>query len=176
MKKDRYNRPRNKKRTEFNVLLRAYQQFRSIYRYGPSFSLPYSRYQGCQMNCCRSKLVEAEVVTAEVEDTAQGNSHTWDFLWILIISILILWCKSDYGSDYVDPYVVLASLGFGVFLFNIIYNLLNRSARSLDVSDFDLVCSSLQKKLCNYMKQYIYIVFFRRSLAAAVVWQTGRFP
>lgn len=47
--------------------------------------------------------------------------------------------SSEYGNDYVDPYVVLASLGFGVFLFNIIYNLLNRSARSVDVSDMNLV-------------------------------------
>ncbi|XP_057375438.1 uncharacterized protein LOC130696368 [Daphnia carinata] len=45
---------------------------------------------------------------------------------------------SEYGNDYVDPYVVLASLGFGVFLFNIVYNLLNRSARSVDVSDMNL--------------------------------------
>ncbi|XP_046451823.1 uncharacterized protein LOC124199888 [Daphnia pulex] len=45
---------------------------------------------------------------------------------------------SEYGNDYVDPYVVLASLGFGVFLFNIIYNLLNRSVRSVQVSDMNL--------------------------------------
>ena len=42
------------------------------------------------------------------------------------------------GAGYVDPYVILASLGFGVFLFNIIYNLLNRSARSTDVLDLNL--------------------------------------
>ncbi|EFX86752.1 hypothetical protein DAPPUDRAFT_236362 [Daphnia pulex] len=45
---------------------------------------------------------------------------------------------SEYGNDYVDPYVVLASLGFGVFLFNIIYNLLNRSVRSVQISDMNL--------------------------------------
>lgn len=53
--------------------------------------------------------------------------------------------QSEYGNDYVDPYVVLASLGFGVFLFNIIYNLLNRSARSVEVSDMNLVNIGLYK-------------------------------
>lgn len=48
----------------------------------------------------------------------------------------------DYGN-YVDPYVVLAALGFGVFLFNLIYNLLNRSARSIEVSDMNLVITQL---------------------------------
>ena len=41
-------------------------------------------------------------------------------------------------SNYLDPYTVLAALGFGTFLFNIIYALLNRSARSVDVSDMDV--------------------------------------
>lgn len=42
-----------------------------------------------------------------------------------------------------DPYAILATLGFGVFLFNVIFNLLNNqaaapSARSIDVQDLDL--------------------------------------
>jgi hypothetical protein len=45
---------------------------------------------------------------------------------------------------YLDPYAILATLGFGVFLFNVIFNLLNNanapaaSGRSIDVSDIDL--------------------------------------
>lgn len=43
---------------------------------------------------------------------------------------------------YLDPYAILATLGFGVFLFNVIFNLLNNNAaasgRSLDVQDIDL--------------------------------------
>lgn len=39
-----------------------------------------------------------------------------------------------------DPYAILATLGFGVFLFNVIFNLLNNQAsgRSLDVYDLDV--------------------------------------
>lgn len=44
-----------------------------------------------------------------------------------------------------DPYAILATLGFGVFLFNVIFNLLNNapagaapSGRSLDVADIDI--------------------------------------
>ncbi|KZS21883.1 Uncharacterized protein APZ42_011005 [Daphnia magna] len=61
---------------------------------------------------------------------------------------------SEYGNDYVDPYVVLASLGFGVFLFNIIYNLLNRSARSVDVSDMNLPLqlSDRPEELHNFLE------------------------
>ncbi|XP_035714453.1 uncharacterized protein LOC110858010 isoform X2 [Folsomia candida] len=47
----------------------------------------------------------------------------------------------SYGH-YLDPYAILATLGFGVFLFNVIFNLLNNNAaasgRSLDVQDIDL--------------------------------------
>jgi len=44
---------------------------------------------------------------------------------------------------YLDPYAILATLGFGVFLFNVIFNLLNNAntattGRSLDVADIDL--------------------------------------
>lgn len=44
-----------------------------------------------------------------------------------------------------DPYAILATLGFGVFLFNVIFNLLNNnnnmamaSGRSLDVDDVNV--------------------------------------
>ena len=44
-----------------------------------------------------------------------------------------------------DPYAILATLGFGVFLFNVIFNLLNNnnnmmapSGRSLDVDDLNV--------------------------------------
>ncbi|ODM99273.1 hypothetical protein Ocin01_07404 [Orchesella cincta] len=54
--------------------------------------------------------------------------------------------ESDYMSPrhYLDPYAILATLGFGVFLFNVIFNLLNNtpagmaSGRSLDVADIDI--------------------------------------
>lgn len=49
------------------------------------------------------------------------------------------WGGGSYGGNgYVDPYVVLASLAFGTFLFNTLTNLLNRSTRSTDVDDADL--------------------------------------
>lgn len=43
-----------------------------------------------------------------------------------------------------DPYAILATLGFGVFLFNVIFNLLNNAPagtgtrRSFDVDDIDI--------------------------------------
>ncbi|CAL8077693.1 unnamed protein product [Orchesella dallaii] len=49
----------------------------------------------------------------------------------------------SYGH-YLDPYAILATLGFGVFLFNVIFNLLNNapaggtSGRSFDVADIDI--------------------------------------
>lgn len=75
----------------------------------------------------------------------------WRVIWMIFNqSPIFIWIARnhrDYGH-YVDPYVVLASLGFGVFLFNLIYNLLNRSARSLDVSDMNTVTRNYLLSTC----------------------------
>jgi len=61
--------------------------------------------------------------------------------------------------NYLDPYVILSTLGFGVFLFNVIFNLLNAAAsgRSLDVMDIDVplqlsdVVANSKVCICTYM-------------------------
>lgn len=65
-----------------------------------------------------------ETLTEEEARTAPGLE--------LLLLVIITCCKFPLffiteGSEYVDPYVVLASLGFGVFLFNLLYNILNRT-------------------------------------------------
>ncbi|XP_065571352.1 uncharacterized protein LOC136034113 isoform X2 [Artemia franciscana] len=65
-----------------------------------------------------------------------------------------------YGSGYIDPYVVLGALGLGTFLFNIIYNILNSSARSVDVDDLSVplylsdVPDSVPELLSNAFEKY----------------------
>lgn len=82
-----------------------------------------------------------EVTVVAVEDMAveetltEEEARTAPGLELLLL-IIITCCKFPLffiteGSEYVDPYVVLASLGFGVFLFNLLYNILNRTGVTL---------------------------------------------
>ena len=61
--------------------------------------------------------------------------------------------------------MVLAALGFGVFLFNLIYNLLNRSARSIEVSDMNLVI----RFLIVYLTMKLLTVITYLCIAFAIV-------
>ena len=76
-------------------------------------------------------------MAAVEEGTGPGKIPKREIHQVYYIQFLII--LYNILSEYVDPYVVLASLGFGVFLFNLIYDLLNRSARSIDVSDMNIV-------------------------------------
>lgn len=76
-------------------------------------------------------VVDMVVVEEDMETHTEEEARTEPGL-VLVLLVITTCCKISAffiteGSEYVDPYVVLASLGFGVFLFNLLYNILNRT-------------------------------------------------